>query len=88
MKIALTLMHDGSAISGTWRLWTGGFGTFARTLAPAGCTLAFSMRGCDRQCVTIAGGIAAYAGDRISGSYRGAHCPGAVGNGRLDIRKR
>ncbi len=87
-EIALTLMEDSSALGGTWRLRTGGSGTFAGTLSPDGRTLSFSMRGGDRECVATVEGIAAYAGDRISGSYRGADCHGAVEDGRLDVSKR
>ncbi|MBI3780151.1 MAG: hypothetical protein HY278_03705 [candidate division NC10 bacterium] len=87
-EIALTLMEDGSALGGTWRFRTGGSGTFAGTLAPDGRTPSFSMRVGDRECVATVEGVAAYAGDRISGSYRGADCHGAVGDGRLDLWKR
>lgn len=87
-EIALNLTQDASALGGTWRLRTGGSGTFAGTLAPDGRTLSFSMRGSDRGCVTTLEGIAEYTGDRISGSYRGSDCHGVVGEGRLKLQKR
>jgi hypothetical protein len=46
------------------------------------------MRGGDRECVATLEGIAEYASDRISGSYRGTDCHGAVGDGHLDLRER
>ena len=87
-EIALTLTQDESAHGGTWRLRTGGSGTFAGIVSPDGRTLSFSMRGGDRECVATLEGIAEYAGNRISGSYRGTDCLGAVADGRLDLRKR
>lgn len=87
-EIAITLTQDGSARGGTWRLRTGGSGTFAGTLATDGRTLSFLMRGGDRECLATLEGIAEYAGDRIIGSYRGIDCHGAVEDGRLDLRKR
>ena len=87
-EIALTLTQDESAHGGTWRLRTGGSGTFAGIVSPDGRTLSFSMRGGDRECVATLEGIAEYAGDRIIGSYRGTDCRGAVAGGRLDLRKR
>ncbi len=87
-EIALDLTQDASALGGTWRLRTGGAGTFAGILAPDGRTLSFSMRGGDRECVATVEGTAEYAGERISGSYRGADCHGVVADGRLDLRKR
>lgn len=87
-EVALSLTQDGSARGGTWRLRTGGSGTFAGIVSPDGRTLSFSMRGGDQECVATLEGIAEYAGNRISGSYRGTDCHGAVGDGRLDLRKR
>lgn len=87
-EIALTLTQDGSAHGGTWRLRTGGSGTFAGIVTPDDRTLSFSMRGSDRECVTPLEGIAEYTGGRISGSYRGTDCHGVVGEGRLELRKR
>ena len=87
-EIALTLTQDGSAHGGTWRLRTGGSGTFAGILAADGPQLSFSMRGGDRECAATLEGIAEYAGNRISGSYRGTDCHGVVADGRLDLRKR
>jgi len=63
-------------------------GTLAGIVAPDDRTLSFSMRGSDRECPVILGGIAEYAGNRISGSYRGTDCHGAVGDGHLDLRER
>jgi hypothetical protein len=87
-EVALTLTQDGSHRGGTWRLRTGGTGTFAGALGSDGRTLSFSMRGGDRQCLATLEGIAEYAGERIIGSYRGTDCHGAVEDGRLDLRKR
>ncbi len=87
-EITLTLTQDGTAHGGTWRLRTGGSGTFSGIVGSDGRTLSFSMRGGDRECLATLEGIAEYAGDRISGSYRGADCHGAVEDGRLDLRKR
>ena len=87
-EITLTLTQDGSAHGGTWRLRTGGSGTFAGIVSPDGRMLSFSMRGGDRECVATLEGIAEYAGNRISGSYRGTDCHGVVADGRLDLRKR
>ena len=86
--IALTLTQDGSALGGTWRLRTGGSGTFAGIVGPDGRTLSFFMRGGDRECVATVEGIAEYAGGQISGSYRGTDCHGVVADGRLDLQKR
>jgi len=81
-------MQDESAHGGTWRLRTGGSGTFSGIVAPDGRTLSFSMRGGDRECLATLEGIAKYATDRIIGSYRGTDCHGAVADGRLDLQKR
>ncbi len=87
-EIAFTLTQDGSALGGTWRLRTGGSGTFAGIVAPDGRRLSFSMQGGDRDCIAALEGIAEYGERRIIGSYRGSDCHGAVGVGGLDIRKR
>lgn len=87
-EIALTLTQDGSALGGTWRLRTGGSGTFAGIVSPDGRTLSFSMRSGDRECPVILGGTAEYVEDRIRGAHQGTDCHGAVGDGRLDLRKR
>lgn len=87
-EIALVVLRDGEAVGGTWRLRTGGSGTFTGIVAPDDRTLSFSMRGSDRECPVILGGIAEYVEDRIRGTYQGTDCHGAVGDGRLDLRKR
>ena len=87
-EIALALTQDENAHGGTWRLRTGGSGTFAGIVSSDGRMLSFSMRGGDRECVATLEGIAEYAGNRISGSYRGTDCHGVVADGRLDLRKR
>ncbi len=87
-EITLTLTQDGTAHGGTWRLRTGGSGTFSGIVASDGRTLSFSMRGGDQECLATLEGIAEYAGDRIIGSYRGTDCHGAVADGHLDLQKR
>ena len=86
-EIGLTLTQEESALGGTWRLRTGGAGTFAGSLASDGRTLSFSMRGGDRQCPTTIEGIAEYAGERIRARYQGTDCQGTVADGRLDLHK-
>ena len=87
-EIALMLTQDGRALGGTWRLRTGGSGTFAGTLAPDGRTLAFTLQGSNQGCPAALAGHGEYVADRIRGTYTGSDCIGAIKEGSLEIRRR
>ena len=87
-EIALMLTQDGRALGGTWRLRTGGSGTFAGTLAPDGPTLAFTLQGSNQECPADLAGRGEYLEDRIRGTYTGSDCMGPIIGGSLELRRR
>lgn len=86
-EIALALTEEGSGLGGTWRLRTGGSGTFAGTLAPEGRTFAFTLQGSNPECPAAFAGRGEYLQDRIRGAYAGSDCLGAITGGSLELRR-
>lgn len=87
-EISLILTWERNTLQGVWQLRAGGSGKFAGTLAADGRSLFFFMERGDRECYGAFAGRAEYVDGRISGTYRGTDCLGAVEGGSLELNKR
>ncbi len=87
-EIIFSLVRREAALSGIWKLRTGGGGPFNATAATGGGKLTFRMENSAPECPGTFEGWVEIGEGTMMGAYHGKDCEGVVSDGRLDLRPR
>lgn len=85
-EVMVSVVRAEAALSGIWKLRTGGGGPFKATGGPAGRRLTFRMENTAPECPGIFEGWLEIGEETMIGAYHGRDCEGVVSDGRLDLR--
>lgn len=86
--IIFSLVRREEALSGIWKLRTGGGGAFNANVGTGGGKLTFRMENTAPECPGTFEGWVEIDETAMTGAYHGNDCEGAVSDGRLDLRAR
>jgi len=87
-EVSVTLVRGISAVSGIWRVRTGGGGSLTGTLESGGRRLQFRMENLAPECPGTLQGVGELTDDTLTATYGGQDCEGAVTDGRLELHVR
>jgi len=87
-EITFSFVQSGAALSGTWKLRTGGGGSLKGAVEADRRRLAFQLDNGSPDCAGTFEGWAEVREEAMIGAYHGSDCEGAVSDGRIDLRRR
>ncbi len=85
-EFALSVVRKEAALSGIWKLRTGGGGPFNATVGADGRRMTFRMENTAPECPGKFEGWAEPGEATLVGAYHGQDCEGVVSDGRFDLR--
>ncbi len=87
-EITFAFTQAGAALSGAWKLRTGGGGPLTGIVEADGRRLRFRMEDAASECRGAFEGWAELSEAAMIGAYHGKDCQGVVSDGRIDLRLR